>query len=95
LFAVTFPEESSGSQRPETVVREFVPDGSVARSCLLPGQATYGGRSVLRSGAWTVISREGRAGVSTVNQFDVPKLDAARAGWINVRGSLQGDGRPQ
>jgi len=98
LFAATFSEEANpptGSNRPETVVRELGSDGSQVRSCTLPGRSTYGGPAFLRSGSWTVLSRNGAGDFDTVHQFELPKADIAGSGWINVRGSLSGNGRPQ
>ena len=81
--------------KPETVVRELGSDGSQVRSCTLPGRSTYGGPAFLRSGSWTVLSRNGAGDFDTVHQFELPKADIAGSGWINVRGSLSGNGRPQ
>ncbi|HWV37201.1 MAG TPA: hypothetical protein VN033_01870 [Vulgatibacter sp.] len=97
LFAVTYSEEeepTGDANRPEAIVREAAADGSEARACLLPGPSIYGGRTFLRSGAWTVVSREGDGGYDTVHQFQLPKADIAGSGWVNLRGSLSGNGRP-
>ena len=98
LFAVTFSEEANPSgtgNRPETLVREIGSDGSQLRACELPGRSTYGGPAFLRSGSWTVLSRGGGGDLDTVHQFELPKADIAGSGWINVRGSLSGNGRSQ
>jgi len=98
LFSVTYSEEdqpTGGADKPETVVREAAPDGSEARACVLPGPSIYGGPTFLRSGAWTVVSRQGPGGYDTVHRFELPKADIAGSGWVNVRGSLSGNGRPQ
>lgn len=98
LFAVTYSEEeqpTGGANKPEAVVREAAPDGSEARACALPGHSIYGGTTFLRSGAWTLVSRQGPGGFDTVHQFVLPKADVAGSGWVNVRGSLSGNGRPE
>ncbi len=94
LFAATFV---GGGAPTETGFWEIGGDGDLLRSCVLPDAGLYAGISVLRQSSFTVTSRSSLVGMGPdkVHQFELPKGESGTAGWVNVRGSLAADGRPQ